>query len=357
MALALACATPPPPGPRVPAWQDRSAAIVVEDDERKLWQESQQAIDTLRSEGALFEDAALLEYLDGVLETLVPDGLPAEMPRPSVSVLRSIDRNASAFADGRILISTSFLAALADEAQAAAALAHELAHFLVRDPLSKLRSLRQSASTVTRMTWSRAREDEADRLGLELMERAGYDPQAMLEMLTLLGAEEDAFSRADAVFASHPFTGERVRALESRVSPVSTARGRRDAARFERAIADLLLVDAQLELEAGRLDRAGPVIERRLRLRPTDGRSWYWKAEHERRVAKEGRRAPTARAAYERAVELAPDDAEALRALAFLYREEGEVDGARVLFRRYLDAAPVAPDRKLIERYLVEMAP
>ena len=60
------------------------------------------------------------------------------------------------------------------------------------------------------------------------------------------------------------------------------------------------------------------------------------------------------REAYERAVALAPDDPDALRALGFLCREFGEAERSRELFRRYLAAAPDAKDRKLIERYLGE---
>jgi predicted Zn-dependent protease len=353
-ALALACAAPAPVPPHIPAWNEGGAAIVVEDDERQLWRESEAALEALRKESALLEDPALLGYLDGVLAALTPDGLPAEAPRPRVAVTRSTERNAGAFSDGLVLISTGFLAALADEAQAAAAFSHEVAHFLARDPLSALHSRRQSASTVTRMTLSRAREEEADRLGLELMERAGYDPHGMIEMLTLLGSEQKAPARGEAVFASHPFTTERTRALEAAMPRTAGGSGRRDAARYESAIANLLLVEAQLELDADQLDRAGAAIERHLRLRPNSGHAYYLKAERERRVAPEGRHAPAVREAYERAIALAPDDADALRALGFLCRESGEAERSRELFRRYLAAAPDAKDRKLIERYLGE---
>jgi predicted Zn-dependent protease len=356
-ALALACAAAPPLPAHVPAWNDAGALVVVDDDERRLWQESETAFEALRSEGALLEDPALLAYLDGVVAALLPDGLPAEMPLPRAAVLRSTDRYAGAFADGRIVISTSFLAALADEAQLAAALGHELAHLLARDPRSALQARRQSASTTARMAWSRAREEAADRLGVRLMERAGYDPHGVLEMLAMVGSEEQPVRRGDAVFASHPFAAERVRALERDVARHGSAARRRETERYERAIAGVLLVAAEEALEADQLERAEAAIQRHLRLHPDSGRAWYLEAERQRRVEREGRRAPSARHAYERAVELAPDDPDALRALGFLCRESGETERARALLGDYLRVAPDAPDRKLIERYLSESGP
>ncbi len=75
-------------------------------------------------------------------------------------------------------------------------------------------------------------------------------------------------------------------------------------------------------------------------------------AEHARLTEREGRRSATARRHYERAVELAPEDPDAVRALALLCREDGDLERARPLFATYLRVAPQAPERKLIERYL-----
>jgi Flp pilus assembly protein TadD len=57
-------------------------------------------------------------------------------------------------------------------------------------------------------------------------------------------------------------------------------------------------------------------------------------------------------AALRQAVELAPDDPATLRALAVLYREDGDHVRARALFTRYLQVAKDPPDRRLVQRYL-----
>jgi predicted Zn-dependent protease len=350
--LAAACASPPPPAPLVPAWHQPGATLVVADDERALWDEAARERESFAKDGAFLDDAPLTAYLDAMITGLLPPGLPDAMPRPHVHVLRATELNGAAAPDGGVFVSTSLLAALADEAQLAALFGHELAHLLARHTLIERRYRAHSASTARRMTLSRAQEDEADRLGLALMRDAGYEPRAAVEMLSTIATRDPEERGAFPRLESHPFLDERIRTLRGLVPRAGAEQGRREISRYENAIAPVLLVAAENELEAGRLPQARAAIDRHLRLRPGSGRAHYLRAEHARRVEPSGRHAPAVRQAYERALELSPDDPDALRALGFLVRENGETERARELFARYLRAAPGAPDRKLIERYL-----
>jgi len=61
---------------------------------------------------------------------------------------------------------------------------------------------------------SRADEIQADRYGLQLMSRAGYDPQAMLSMLNHLGTLEDDHSDiVTRYLADHPASPDRIKHL------------------------------------------------------------------------------------------------------------------------------------------------
>src|SRR5262249_49961941 len=131
----------------------------------------------------------------------------------------------------------------------------------------------------------------------------------------------------------------------------AAARGRE---RYEGEIADLLPQVAVAELEVHDPPRAKVVIDRYVRLRPDSGRGQYLLAEYARLTEPEGRRAASVRRGYERAVELSPGDPDAVRALALLSREDGDLARAHALFATYLRVAPDAPDRKLMERYLAE---
>jgi tetratricopeptide (TPR) repeat protein len=149
-----------------------------------------------------------------------------------------------------------------------------------------------------------------------------------------------------------PLVAERLATLRGEIGSVSESEVERAQDRYEAAIVDVLLLAADAELDAGRLDRARAAIDRHLRLRPDSGRGHLLLAEHARLTEREGRRSAVARRHYERAVELAPDDPATVRALAVLYREDGDHARARALFARYLRMAKDAPDRRLVERYL-----
>ena len=122
---------------------------------------------------------------------------------------------------------------------------------------------------------------------------------------------------------------------------------------YEQALSQILLLAAEIELEASQFHRAKAAIDRYLSLYPDSGRAYYLKGEVARRTHRTGRMSRTTLRSYERAVVLTPDDADALRALGLLLREKGETERAQDLLSRYLRAAPDAADRKIIERYLV----
>jgi hypothetical protein len=353
LCVAFACVTPAPSVPAVPAWNDAAASRgVVGDDERALWRRAEEMHAELDAE-ALFEDAGLDAYVAGVLHALLPSPLPDAAPKPRAFVVHSTDLQAGTSPNGAIYLSLGLLAALENEAQLAALLGHELGHFLGRHSLIEQRYERLSNSTVERANLSRAHEHEADHTGLELMRAAGYAPAEAPHLLALMRSEDYSNRTPHPAWESHPYVEARVQRLEESIRPGED--GKREAARYEAAVADSLDEAVQLELDERMLPRARETLARYQRLRPDSGRGFYLKAEIER-LAPGGRSAPAVRKAYERAVELAPEDPDALRALGLLCRDLGDAPCARELLARYLRAAPAADDRKLIERYIAAEA-
>jgi predicted Zn-dependent protease len=357
--VAIACgACSSPRVPVVPPWsQLAGASVAIEDDERALWDDAKERQAELQKGSLLVNNAELTAYLNAVLARLLVDPLPPEAPRPKVWVVRSADRNAFTMPDGTMLVSTSMLAALEDESEVAALLGHELGHFNARHSLAQKRFERVSQSTVERMKVSREGEVYADQFSVEVLQRAGYDPRAMLRVLELADAEEarqDAGYSGPYQFRSHPFVRERLRDLKPSVQNQSRATqiDRATKSDYEQIIVAVLPVAAEVELRARLTERAASTIARLLALQPDSGHAHYLKAEQIRMTAAEGRRSSDARQAYERAVELAPDDPEAVRALGLLYHDAGEHARSEPLLRRYLTLAPDAADRKLVERCL-----
>jgi predicted Zn-dependent protease len=352
VAVAVGCPTAPP-APQVVAWNEPGAAgIILDDEERDLREKARFVVVELEKAQLLVVNVQLAGYLNGVLTRLLPGGLPADAPPLEVRVVSAVDRTAAALANGTIIITTSYLAVLEDEAQLAAVLGHEVAHVLGRDMARQTRYSTVSHSTVERMRLSRSLEETADLRGLGLMRRAGYDPRQAIRALSLVEADDSASRIGVHAWESHPFVAERMATLRGEIGSVSESEVVRAQERYESAIVDVLLLAAEAELDARRLDRARLAIDRHLRLRPNSGRGHLLLAEHARLTEREGRRSPVARQRYERAVELAPDDPATLRALAVLYREDGDHVRARALFTRYLQVAKDPPDRRLVQRYL-----
>eukprot|EP01063_Lacrimia_lanifica_P000195 TRINITY_DN10099_c0_g1_i1.p1 TRINITY_DN10099_c0_g1~~TRINITY_DN10099_c0_g1_i1.p1 ORF type:complete len:669 (+),score=199.29 TRINITY_DN10099_c0_g1_i1:56-2008(+) len=139
-----------------------------------------------------------------------PVGVPPDNPKQiqwSLCVHFNPEKNAMVSPDGLITMYTGMLEFCRTEDEVAAVLAHEMAHVLLRHSVSSeghAEVLEVGKSFVTGIAWmtglmsyytthwmtsaiqdyallkpmSREHEDEADRYGLRLMAKAGYDPMA-----------------------------------------------------------------------------------------------------------------------------------------------------------------------------------
>ncbi|KAH9840613.1 peptidase family M48-domain-containing protein [Rhodofomes roseus] len=145
------------------------------------------------------------------------------------------DREVNAAASfGDIIVFTGILRAARDEEGLAAVLGHEIGHAVLRhmsERVSSAKVLLIIASTfsmlglefglsqmVSRLVYelpnSRMHELEADKVGLRLMSRACYDPQAAPAMFTRLAKLEGAGSRFQFL-STHPATEQRIEKLET----------------------------------------------------------------------------------------------------------------------------------------------
>ena len=159
---------------------------------------------------------------------------------------------------GRVLMSLGMLSGLADEAELAFVLAHELAHAASVDASSRLvrlglrivaqeqreaaeRSWADGALDVIRLGYGRPREREADRRAFSTIVALGYDPRSALAWLGRLGAlVERGDPRVAELALAHPPAHERVAWLATEMvrvpAPRSSLRVNREP--FRRAVGD-----------------------------------------------------------------------------------------------------------------------
>ena len=174
----------------------------------------------------------------------------------SVADYREI--NAFALPGGPIWVHRGLMHAASNESQVAGVLAHEIAHVAERHAAGQLTKatmanwglgllgavLGNSAGAGAAQTaagfltsgvflkFSRDDEREADRVGLQIMRRAGWDPRGMVELFEVLRREarRDPGS-VEVFFSSHPSPQDRIDRLRGAIGRNPT--GRRDSPQFQ----------------------------------------------------------------------------------------------------------------------------
>ena len=195
--------------------------------------------------------AEMPAYPDPVLDELlqrIGRKLASHSHRPELdyhfTLLDSTQVNAFALPGGYIYITRGMLAYLNSEAELAAVLGHEIGHVTARHSVRQQStsavtgilgavlaastgiqgadSLTSMAGTAIVRGYGREHELEADRLGAEYLARSGYDPDAMLKVVSVLKNQE-AFEVAVAkqegrqpnvyhgLFSTHPDNDARFR--------------------------------------------------------------------------------------------------------------------------------------------------
>ena len=148
--------------------------------------------------------------------------------------------NALALPGGYIYITRGLLERLTSEAQLAAVLAHETAHVVGRhtasqlskqtamnlattallvsgDVPSEMQHLAVMTNQVLTLSYSREDETEADRAGLDYMVQAGYEPNAMVEVLETLQKEHRG-RRELEFYSTHPYPETRLYDIRRRIA-------------------------------------------------------------------------------------------------------------------------------------------
>lgn len=258
-----------------PATGDANLVFMSESREKEIGAEEHAKVVASQP---MYEDEQLLAYVREVGNRVAKVSHRPELEY-QFFIIDSPDINAMALPGGYVYVNRGLLTFMNTEAQLAAVISHEIGHVTARHAVQQQArgALANAASTVggfvtavatgsgyvgsqiSQVTsiWAqtglsgfgREAELEADSLGAEYLLRAGYDPHAMIEVITVLKNQEDFNRRVQGsrgtyhgVFATHPRNDTRLQQAIAAVGNLDQADVHEtDNAKFRQAIDGLIL--------------------------------------------------------------------------------------------------------------------
>lgn len=208
----------------------------------------EQAMQEIRRDPNYLDDAEITGYVNWLGHRLTSK-IQGEHQSFEFFVLKDSTLNAFAMPGGYIGVHTGLIMAAQSESELASVLAHEISHvtqhhlarMVARQSQSQLASLLsmavailaarnnpdvamgaavagQAAGVQQQLNYSRDFEREADRFGLQLLQKAGFDVRAMATFFGRLQKYGRLYeNNAPAYLRTHPLTTERIADMENRI--------------------------------------------------------------------------------------------------------------------------------------------
>jgi beta-barrel assembly-enhancing protease len=243
--LLLLCISPCAVSDGLPDLGDVSQAALTPLQERQIGQQSMMQI---RASKQYLDDAEINDYLNQLGTKLVENS-----PEPSLDfeffAVDDYSVNAFALPGGFIGVNAGLLLITQSESELASVLSHEISHVtqhhLARmiegqrgDSLISMAAIAiailaartspqaaeatiasvQAGNIQKQLNFTRANEEEADRIGLQLLQKSGFNTHAMPEFLERLQkATRLLDSNAPNYMRTHPITSDRIAEIENRI--------------------------------------------------------------------------------------------------------------------------------------------
>ncbi|MFP4106170.1 MAG: M48 family metalloprotease [Phycisphaerae bacterium] len=177
----------------------------------------------------------LQSYVSSIGQQVAKKSARPDLPY-EFALLESDTPNAFALPGGKIYVTRGLVEVMTNERQLAAVLSHEVGHVAQRHNVKALQAqmggqlLAQLAASIfegtagqvagaaakvatgmANLKYSRSNEYQADKVGIDIMTAADYDPEGMVELLQVLySLHEQEPGRFGEMFQTHPLTSKRI---------------------------------------------------------------------------------------------------------------------------------------------------
>ena len=238
-------AVPAAIGQNLPDLGDVSQSEMTALQERRL---GESIMLEVRSDPSYSEDTEITDYLNSIGNKLV--GASSDS-RQEFNFFLMMDSQVNAFAlpGGFVGINSGLMLTAQSESELAGVMSHEIGHVVQRHFARMLSAQKdtqlmalaglaiailasrsssqvsqaamigsQAGSIQSSLNFTRANEQEADRVGFQILEKAGFDPAAMaLFFERMLNATRFYQTTAPAYLRSHPLTTTRISDMQNRM--------------------------------------------------------------------------------------------------------------------------------------------
>lgn len=230
----------------LPDLGEASQAVFSPQQERRIGEEIMQEV---RADRSYLSDAELTEYVNELGYRLVANSTDNRR-NFEFFLIEDGTLNAFALPGGYIGVHTGLILASQSESELASVLAHEIAHIEQKHLSRMIAGTQQNSLTTlaavavailaarsnpqvanaalataqatniqTQLNFTRDHEREADRVGLTILEHAGFDTHAMPAFFERLQKSGRAYdNNAPVYLRTHPLTTERIADVENRVA-------------------------------------------------------------------------------------------------------------------------------------------
>ena len=278
------------------------------------------------------------------------------------SIVDSDAINAFATPGGYIYINKGLILASENEAELAGVIAHEIGHANARHVASIIEKSQKlsiatlaaiiagaflggggqataaiaafsvaGASSLT-LKYTRAHEEEADRLGLSYLVSAGYYPAGMIDFLKIMKQHEFLSKTMPSYLQTHPGTDNRIYYMDSLVLTQYPQKGKRNI------IGNLSRMQTLIPLDQSDLNKKYNELTESLKKTPDNVDLLYNLAIIEDQLGQTG----SALNHYQKALSLSPQDEDVLKNIGLVYLKTGKADLAQDYLVR---ASNLNPDK------------
>jgi len=204
----------------------------------------------IRAAGLAHQDALVNEYIRHVGNRLTPYmNMPYNDLHIKFFAIKDNSINAFAFFGGHVAVHSGLIMVTDNESELAGVMAHELAHVSQQHVLQQITESKRAMPVTlaeslvaialgvpeliipalaghaqTMLNFSRQHEHEADRIGVQILSKAQFDPQGLPNMLERMGSHLRYNNKPPEYLLSHPLSEARIADTRNRANELSYKR-------------------------------------------------------------------------------------------------------------------------------------